>query len=252
MKSNEETRKRFKERITEALGVVSDSDELTEALGIVEDLDELVEIQAVTAEYFYHSNLSRVEDYDYDDYDDYGSVHDGVNVKKLKEYVVHRMDLFLGLGVHGGLWKNSQHWIAVQVDKLRQAAENAGMPFMQNKIKRPAAPASSNPFVVSHPRIGQINLTPQTPPKPAAPVSQYLDEMKDIVNKLTSGNPSLVTVTLKTCGDFEMKYGGHTAYLCHSYVPRTVTIKDSGRKKVRTFKETDIDGIVQCLKGVLH
>jgi len=144
MKSSPEIRARFKERIKDALELMQDSDELTEVLTIVDDLDELLEINALTAEYFYHKNLAGDYSYDYDDDDDdYSQIHDGYNIKKMYEYLIHRLDLFFGIGVHGGVWKNSQHWIALQVEKLKQLADKNGMGFMDTHPVPPDFSGSS-------------------------------------------------------------------------------------------------------------
>lgn len=240
MKSSLETRRRFKERIEDALKLVPDSDELTDALAIVEDLDEILEISALSAEYFYHKNLSGGYDYDYDD--DYSQMHDGYNVKKMYEYLIHRLDLFFGIGVHGGVWKNSKHWIAVTVENLKKLADAAGLGFMgATRTPQPSYQPSIS-FPSSHIAFPSYN---------APPASTYIANLQSILKKATHNNLSLVTVTHKTNGDFELVTPKATIYLVHSFVPATVTIKDSKHKKLKVYKESDLDWIADYIKGLL-
>lgn len=256
MKSTEETRLRFRERITEALGVVPDSDELTETLTIVDDLNELMEISALTAEYFYHKNLSS-SNYcdDDDDDDDYGQIHDGYNIKKMYEYLIYRFDLFLGIGVHGGVWKNSQHWIAVQIEKLKAAATKNNMGFMGNHSKVQVV-NHNTPYVINHGPSGfggswnSPSSSIFTPP-PTPPPTHYMIQLREILRKATNGKGSNISVTHKTNGDFELTSSRGVIYLIHNYVASTVTIKDDKRKKLKVFVETDIDKIALFIGGIL-
>lgn len=243
MKSSLETRRRFKERIEDALKLMQDSDELTEALAIVDDLDEILEITALSAEYFYHKNLAHC-DYDYDDDYGYNHMHDGYNIKKMYEYLVHRLDLFFGIGVHGGVWKNSQHWIAITVDKLKKLADTAGMGFMG----KPQAPVSNpyNPIIFPNPYAA-----PPAPAVSAPPASMYIANLQSILKKATNNQLNLISVVHKTNGDFELVTQKATIYLTHNFVPGTVTIKDLNHKKLKVYKESDLDWIADYLKGLL-
>lgn len=248
MKSSLDTRRRFKERIEDALKLIQDSDELTEALAIVDDLDEILEITALSAEYFYHKNLT-YSGCDYDDYD-YDCMHDGYNIKKMYEYLIHRLDLFFGIGVHGGVWKNSQHWIAVTVERLKKLADTAGMGFMgkpQAPVSNPYSnPSPYNPIIFPNPYAA-----PPAPVAPTPPASMYIANLQSILKKATNNQLNLISVTHKTNGDFELVTPKATIYLTHSFVPGTVTIKDSNHKKLKVYKESDLDWIADYIKGLL-
>lgn len=249
MKSSLDTRRRFKERIEDALKLIQDSDELTEALAIVDDLDEILEITALSAEYFYHKNLAHC-DYDYDDDYGYNHMHDGYNIKKMYEYLIHRLDLFFGIGVHGGVWKNSQHWIAVTVERLKKLADTAGMGFMgkpQAPVSNPYSnPSPYNPIIFPNPYAA-----PPAPVAPTPPASMYIANLQSILKKATNNQLNLISVTHKTNGDFELVTPKATIYLTHSFVPGTVTIKDSNHKKLKVYKESDLDWIADYIKGLL-
>lgn len=222
MKSNIESRQRFKERITEALKTITDNDELEEALAIVEDLDEIIEINALVAEYFYHVKNSDYNRWDYDDDDDFGS--GGYNLPKMYDYIIHRMDVFLGAGVHGGLWKNSQHWMAVLIADLTKKAEKDGWNFKENTQQYPRQNPSINPFInnpfIIHPQM------PVAPAKPTPPVSQYMTQLGEIIKLATAGNTSLIKVTHKTNGDFHLETSKGKALLTHKYVSSQVKLKN--------------------------
>ena len=138
MKSNIESRKRFKERIEEALKSVTDNEELAEALAIVEDLDEIVEINALIAEYFYYVKNKGYERWDYYNDNDYDNDNflNGNNMAKMYDYIIHRMDVFLGTGVHGGIWVNSQHWISTMLKELAKKAEKDGWNYKESAPKK--------------------------------------------------------------------------------------------------------------------
>lgn len=239
MKSTLETRQRFRERIEEALVLMQDSDELAEALSIINDLDETLEITALSTEYFYHKNLHEV-DYDYDD--DGNSTHDGYNLEKMYEYLIHRLDLFFGIGVHGGVWKNSQHWIAVTVEKLKKLADSAGLGFISAKSQQ----APRYIFPVTFPSAPISNVVVKTPP-----TSSYLTQLQTILKKATNNQLNLISVTHKTNGDFELVSSKAKIYLTHNYVPGTVVIKDSKGNKLKVYKEADLDWIADFIKGLL-
>lgn len=240
MKSSEETRMRFKERIKDALVVVKDSEELEEALAIVEDLDDLLEVQALTAEYLYHSH-NMGDDYgnwDWDDnpYDSHSKMHEGVDVTKMYEYLVNRIDLFTGMGVHAGNWRNSQHWIARTIENLKAKAEKAGFNFTPSVKK----PVSRQPYTHTS--------QPLTPAKPATPPpSLYLAHLQDIMKRVSSQTKHNISVTHKTNGAFLLESPQKEILLYHNYVPRTVVIKDIKGHKVGVFKEDDLDRIVKCI-----
>ena len=260
MKSTLESRQKFRERIEDALSTIKDSEELDEAKGIIDDLDELVELQVLTAECLFR-NKERGggqlgTDYDDDDrdswYDMYGwnnhlQSNDDVSLKKLYDYTVYRMGLFLGIGVHGGQWQSapgtpSSHWMANVFESLKKAAETAKMSFIKNKPKIPQQQSTSIP------------LQPVTPMKPIGKAaisktplpSQYMKELENILNIVTGNNLSAVKVTHKTSGDFFLE-GKNNLYLSHQYIPRTVVIKDDKGKKLQVFKETEIDRIAKFI-----
>jgi hypothetical protein len=256
MKSTEETRLRFKERLTEALAVVPDSDELTEAMTIVDDLNELLEVSALAAEYFYHKNLSSSNSYyDDDDDDDYGQTHDGYNMKKMYEYLIHRFDLFLGIGVHGGVWKNSKHWIAVQMEKLKTAATSNNMGFTGSH-SNPQIVNHHSPYVISQGPggFGSIWNPPSSPiiaSKKTPPPTTYMIQLREIIRKATNSKGSTINVVHKTNGDFELSSSRGKIYLIHNYVASTVTIKDDKRKKLKVLVETDLDKIALFVGSLL-
>lgn len=242
MKSTLETRQRFRERIDEALVLMQDSDELTEALSIIDDLNETLEITALSAEYFYHKNLCS-DNYNYYDNDDYSQVHDGYNIKKMYEYLIHRLDLFFGIGVHGGVWKNSQHWIAVTVERLKKLADSAGLGFAN--VSKHQSPSIHHPSVI-FPSVPINNVVIKTPP-----TSSYLTQLQTILKRATNNTLSLISVTHKTNGDFELVSSKAKIYLTHNYVPSTVVIRDSNGKKLKVYKEVDLDWIADFIKGLL-
>lgn len=241
MKSTLETRQRFRERIEEALVLMQDSDELTEALSIIDDLNETLEITALSAEYFYHKNLCP-DNYNYYDNDDYSQVHDGYNVKTMYEYLIHRLDLFFGIGVHGGVWKNSQHWIAVTIERLKKLADSAGLGF--TSVSKHQSPLY-HPSVI-FPSVPISNIVTKTPPS-----SLYLTQLQAILKRATNNTLNLISVTHKTNGDFELVSSKAKIYLTHNYVPGTVVIKDSNGKKLKVYKEVDLDWIADFIKGLL-
>jgi len=72
-----------------------------------------------------------------------------------------------------------------------------------------------------------------------------------LLKKVTDNNLKLISVTHKTNGDFELTSAKDTIYLTHNFVPQTVTIKDNKLKKLKVYKETDLDWIASYINGLL-
>jgi len=242
MKSNIESRQRFKERITEALKTITDNDELEEALAIVEDLDEIIEINALVAEYFYHAKNDAYQRWSYDDDDD--DIHScgGYNLTKMYDYIINRMDVFLGVGVHGGLWKNSQHWMATLITQLVKKAEKDGWDFKAVTPAHAPNPFVNNPFIVQ-----PFPYIPAAPAKPTPPPSQYMTQLGAIIKQATNGNTSLVTVTHKTNGDFHLETTKGKALLTHKYVSSQVKLKNLDTGYSITFDDKHLSQIANTL-----
>jgi hypothetical protein len=241
MKSSVESRKLFREKIESAISKTSNSDELKSALSIIDDLDSALNVMALSAEYNYRMRKIEIGDCSYEYEDELEEVYD--------LYIRH-LDLFLGVGVFGGVWRNSQHWIATTFARL----------FKSSKSKSTFTPPSLSPINITYtnpntPSAWPYNPTiPYNPPNPYSTnpyMNFYVDGLKKILHEIGAVNSHNIKVTLKSNGYFELSSSKNKIYLKFEYVIGKVTILDDKLRTIDDYSDTETIKIAAKIKGVL-